>query len=61
MPLPLSTKDNNALAQIIPDKAGFGIWLDVVVSGTNKFQDDFGNPLNYVGRLNDSNQGIGNN
>ena len=61
LPLPLSTKDNNALADITPDTAWFGIWLDVVVSELNEYLDDFGNVLNYVGDLNENNQGIGNN
>lgn len=61
LPLPLSAKDNNALAEITPDTASFGIWLDVGVSVLNEYIDDFGNLLNYVGDLNQNNQGIGNN
>ena len=60
LPLPLSIEDNNALAQIIPDTAGLGIWLDVVVSKTNEYQDEFGKLLDYVGDLK-SIQGIGKN
>ena len=59
LPLPLSTKDNNALADITPDTAWFGIWLDVVVSKTNEYQDDFGNELNFVADLGQINRGIG--
>ena len=59
LPLPLSMEDNHALAQIIPHTAGLGIWLDVVVSKTNEYRDEFGNLLDYIEELNKSNQGIG--
>ena len=61
MPLPLSDKDNNALAEITPDSASLGIWLDVVVAQTNEYKDDKGNLLNYVADLTHREQGIGRN
>ena len=57
----MSAKDNKALADITPDTAWLGIWLDVVVSEQNEYKDDFGNLLNYVGDMNQNHQGIGNN
>ena len=56
----MSAEDDNALADITPDTAWLGIWLDVVVSERNEYQDDSGNPLSYVANMNQNNEGIGN-
>ena len=55
----MSIEGNNALAEIIPSTVWLGIWLDVVVSKTNEYQDDFGNELNFVADLGETNRGIG--
>ena len=59
LPLPLSAEDDKALADITPDLAWLGIWLDVVVIDTNVYEDDYGNGLNYVADLIHRKQGIG--
>ena len=58
LPLPGSKEDNKTLAKITPDTAWLGIWLDVVVSETNKHYDGECELLDYVSDLNNSNQGI---
>ena len=61
LPLPLSVEDNKALADIMPDRASLGIWLDVFISQTNEYKDDNGNLLNFVADLTHREQGIGRN
>ena len=61
LPLPSSVEDNKALADITPDTASLGIWLDVFISQTNEYKDDNGNLLNFVADLTHREQGIGRN
>ena len=61
MPLPLSAEDNMALVNLIAFHPilEFGIWINVIVSDSNVYEDDNGNLLNYVANLNDRKQGTG--
>ena len=56
MPLPLSVEDNKALVDLI-DKDEVLLWMDVIVSESNVYNDDNGNRLSYVANLNDIEQG----